>query len=230
LARRQHVVVARAQLLRAGIGRRAIGGRLERGSLHPVHLGVYAVGHPLLSLEARWMAAVLASGPGAVLSHRAAGRLWGVTPRLTASPEVSRPRAFRSGRAIVAHCSPVPGDEASRVDGIPVTSVSRTLLDLAGVLTRAQLEQALNEADVLGLTDRLSVVDLLERYPRRRGSAVLRALFRDDAAVRGVTRSAWSSGSRRFLQRPACRCRGSMRMSRSRAGSSKSIASGPSSG
>lgn len=80
--------------------------------------------------------------------------------------------------------------------GIPVTSVSRTLLDLASVLTEPQLERALNEAEVLRLTDRLSVPDLLERYPRRRGSAVLRALFRDRIAVRGVTRSEME---RRFL-------------------------------
>jgi Protein of unknown function (DUF559) len=74
------------------------------------------------------------------------------------------------------------------VNGISVTSVSRTLLDLACVLTGSQLERALNEAEVLGLTDRLSVPDLLERYPRRHGSAVLRALFRDRMAVRGITR------------------------------------------
>jgi very-short-patch-repair endonuclease len=189
LAERQHGVVGRAQLLRAGVGRRAIGGRLERGSLHLVHLGVYAVGHPLLSLEARWMAAVLACGPGAVLSHRAAGRLWGITPRSTAPPEVSRPGDFRSRRGIVAHRSPVSDDEASRVNGIPVTSISRTLLDLAAVLTKRQLEQALNEAEVLRLTGRLSLPELLERYPRRRGSAVLRALLRDGGAERGVTRS-----------------------------------------
>ncbi len=74
------------------------------------------------------------------------------------------------------------------MNGIPVTSVSRTLLDLAGVLTRRQLERALNEAEVLRLTDKLSVPDLLERYPRRGGSAVLRAVFRDRTVMRGITR------------------------------------------
>jgi very-short-patch-repair endonuclease len=135
------------------------------------------------------MAAVLAGGPGAVLSHRAAGQLWGLIPRTTAPPEVSRPGNFRSRKGIVARRSQVPGDEVSRVNGIPVTSVSRTLLDLASVLTKRQLEKALNEAEVLGLTDRLSVPDLLERYPGRRGSSVLRALLRDRAVVRGITRS-----------------------------------------
>ena len=188
LAERQHGVAARIQLLGAGIGRRAIGMRLERGSLHLVHRGVYAVGHPLLNPKGRWMAAVLACGPNAVLSHRAAGRLWRLLPQSSALPEVTRPTSFRSRPGIVIHRSVLSDDETSLVDRIPVTSISRTLLDLAAVLTKQQLERALNEAEVLRLTDKLSVPDLLERYPRRRGSALLRALFRDRTAIRGITR------------------------------------------
>jgi hypothetical protein len=105
-----------------------------------------------------------------------------------AAPEVTRPKPFRRQAGIRAHHSPLPDDELEVVEGIPVTSVSRTLLDLAGVITKRQLEQALNEAEVLGLTCRLSVPALLERYPRRGGSAALRALFRDRMAVRGITR------------------------------------------
>lgn len=134
------------------------------------------------------MAAVLACGPGAALSHRSAGQLWGLIPMSPAAPEVTRPRPFRVQVGVKAHHSRLPDDELVLVDGIPVTSVSRTLLDLAGVLTKYQLERALNEAEVLRLTAKLSVPDLLERYPRRAGSAVLRALFRDRAAVRGITR------------------------------------------
>jgi hypothetical protein len=135
------------------------------------------------------MAAVLACGPGAALSHRSAGQLWGLVPTSAAAPEVTRPRPFRRQAGIRAHHSRLSADELVLVDGIPVTSVSRTLLDLAGMLTRNQLERALNEAEVLRLTDRLSVSDLLERYPRRGGSAALRALFRDRMAARGITRS-----------------------------------------
>lgn len=134
------------------------------------------------------MAAVLACGPGAALSHRSAGQLWGLVPMSVAVPEVTRPRPFRGQVGIKAHHSWLPDDELVLVDGIPVTSVSRTLLDLAGVLTKHQLERALNEAEVLRLTDKVSVPGLLERYPRRAGSAVLRVLFRDRAAVRGITR------------------------------------------
>ncbi|HEY6551263.1 MAG TPA: DUF559 domain-containing protein [Solirubrobacterales bacterium] len=101
---------------------------------------------------------------------------------------MTRPLRFRARAGIIARRSSLPVDEVTLIDRIPVTSVPRTLLDLAGVLTKRQLERALNEAEVLRLTDRLSVPDLLERYPRRRGSAVLRAFFRDRAAVRGITR------------------------------------------
>ena len=134
------------------------------------------------------MAAVLGCGPNAVLSHRTAGRLWKLIPRSNALPEVTRPTSFRSRTGIVVHRSVLPEDETSLVDRIPVTSVSRTLLDLAMLLTAPQMERALNEAEVLRLTDKLSVPDLLERYPRRRGSALLRALFRDRTAMRGITR------------------------------------------
>jgi hypothetical protein len=88
----------------------------------------------------------------------------------------------------VAHCSQLPDDEVEMVDAIPVTSVSRTLLDLAAMLSERGLERAMNEAEVRGLTSRLSLPDLLERYPRRRGSAVLRDLLGNDDALSGVTK------------------------------------------
>lgn len=90
---------------------------------------------------------------------------------------------------ILAHRSPLPMDEVEEVDGIPVTSVSRTLFDLAAVVGRRELEQALNEAEVRRLTSKVSLPALLERYPRRRGAADLRALLRDADAAKGVTRS-----------------------------------------
>jgi very-short-patch-repair endonuclease len=83
----------------------------------------------------------------------------------------------------------LPGDEIEKVGGIPVTSVSRTILDLAGLVDRRRVERAMNEAEVQGLTGRLSLPQLLERYPRRRGSAVLRTLLREGTVAAGVTRS-----------------------------------------
>jgi len=189
LAEAQHGVVARSQLLAAGIGRRAIGGRLERGALHLVHRGVYAVGHARLSRHARWMAAALACGPGTALSHRSASELWGLRDRWGSAIEVTRTTHVRARRQIVAHQSALPADERTVVVEIPVTTVPRTILDLAAVASRRQVERALNEVEVQGLTDRLSIPDLLERYPRRPGSAVLRALLGDHAGSRGVTKS-----------------------------------------
>jgi very-short-patch-repair endonuclease len=189
LADAQHGVVGRGQLLAGGIGRGAIRARLARGALHLVHRGVYAVGYPTLSVRGRWMAAVLALGPQAVLSHRSAAELWGLLPPATRAIEVTRPTNARPRRLMLIHCASIANDERTVVDGIPVTATPRTILDLAAVASRRQVERALNEIEVRGLTDRLSIPDLLERYPRRPGTAVLRAVLGGDSARSGVTRS-----------------------------------------
>jgi very-short-patch-repair endonuclease len=134
------------------------------------------------------MAAVLTGGPGTVLSHRSAAALWGLLPPSSIAPEVTRPTRFRSRPGLRAHRSALRSDEVTRVDGIPVSSVPRTLFDLAAVASRPQVERAFNEVEVRGLTDRLSVVDLLQRYPGRRGSGVLRAILAEEEQVRGVTK------------------------------------------
>jgi hypothetical protein len=189
LADRQHGVVSREQLRSLGFGRTGIEGRVRRGALLVLHRGVYAVGHRRLTPEGRWMAAVLACGPDAVLSHRSAGQLWGLLSRSSAPAEVTRPRAFRRRDGIRCHQSRLPADEIDEVEGIPVTGVPRTLMDLAAMLSRRQLERAMNEAEVLGLRSRLSLPRQVERYPGRPGASLLRALLGDDTALRGVTRS-----------------------------------------
>ena len=187
LAQTQHGVVARRQLLAEGIGNGAIEDRLARSRLHRIHAGVYAAGHRVLGHRGIWMAAVLACGNGAVLSHRAAGQLWQLLDWTDPSLDVTRSRNFRTRPGITAHRSSLAADERGIVDGIPVTSVPRTILDLAGVLERRQLERAINEAEVRKLDDRLSVPDLLARHPGRRGTAVLRAVLADLSAGRGTT-------------------------------------------
>jgi hypothetical protein len=101
---------------------------------------------------------------------------------------VTRPGRHQKQQGIVIHRSVLAADEVTMVDGIPVTSPFRTIFDLAAILTRRQLERALNEAEVLGLTDALSLPDLLARYPGRRGVATLRALLGSNS-LGGVTRS-----------------------------------------
>jgi Protein of unknown function (DUF559) len=141
-----------------------------------------------MSREGRWMAAALSAGPGAVLSHRSAGLLWRILPQMSILPEVTRATRCQARSGLKSHCGVLRADEVIRVDGIPVTSPPRTVLDIAAPSTMGELERALNEMEVRGITDELSIPDLLERYPRKRGSAKLRTLLADEAAVRGIAR------------------------------------------
>ncbi len=196
LAARQHGVVARRQLLEAGAGPRAIELRLERGRLHSIHAGVYAVGHSLLSLKGRWMAAVLAGGARAVLSHRSAAALWEIRPFAGARVAVIVwPR--RHPRALLDfHGIPVPDDEVTEVDGIPTTAPARTLFDLASVLGLTALERAIDQAEIRRLFGLLSLEDLLDRHPGARGSRALKAIL---AAKRIGVDVARSELEERFL-------------------------------
>ena len=174
LAQRQHGVVARRQLIALGLGRRAIAHRLECGRLHLVHRGVYAVGHRVLSQRGRWMAAVLACGEGAVLSHESAAALWTIRGTAKSRIDVTAPRDLRPRPGLQPHRAVLPADELTVHDGIPTTTPARTLLDLAAVVPRQTLERALDEAEVLRLPGPQT---LLDRYPRRRGAAALRTLL-----------------------------------------------------
>jgi hypothetical protein len=187
LAAKQHGVVSRRQLFEFGLSRHEIAGRSDRGAWRLVHRGVYLIGNAPLQ-RGRWMAAVLASGPDAVLSHRSAGQMWGILPPSGTVPEVTAPRELRTRSGISAHMSRIAEDEIEVVEGIPATSVSRTLLDLSAVLDPRALGRAMNEAEVLHLTSRVSVQALLDRYPRRRCSAALRHLLDEDVGSRGVTK------------------------------------------
>jgi hypothetical protein len=114
------------------------------------------------------MAAVLAAGPEAVLSHRAAGALHRIHRSEWLEVTVRHPR--RPIRGIRIHDSKLlPDDETTTVSGIPVTTSPRTLLDLATVLTKHQLERAVHEAQYRQILDPLALPDLIARYPRRRG-------------------------------------------------------------
>jgi hypothetical protein len=189
LADGQHGVVARRQLVELGLTDAHIKGRIDRGRLHVVHRGVYAVGHRLLSPRGRWMAAVLFGGAGAVLSHQSAAELWGIVPRRGRALDVTRRRGWRASPGILVHRNAISADEIEAVAGIPCTCVPRTSLDLAGSSSRDEMERMINQIEVRRLTHPLSIYDLLERYPRRRGAPMLRALLDCRAEVRGITRS-----------------------------------------
>jgi very-short-patch-repair endonuclease len=153
---------------------------MEVGRLRRVHRGVYTVGHRLLSRDGRWMAAVLACGSDAVLSHHAAAALWGI--RQSDRLEVTTSGAHRAKDGVIVHRGLVPDDERTAHRGIPTTTVPRTLLDLSAVVGAHQLRSALRQAEQLRLTDPLSLHDLVARYQRRAGRAVIRALL-DEASI-----------------------------------------------
>jgi very-short-patch-repair endonuclease len=166
VAARQHGVISVSQLHRAGADPSAIKRRADAGRLHRLHRGVYAVGHPSLSDEGRWMAAVLAYGEGAVLSHRSAGLLWRILrPRVRRLAKAAPREEHRAvdvtvpgggGRVrqegIRLHrSSTLTAVQCTRRDGISVTRPGRTLADLRSVLTQAELAAAIREAEFLRL-------------------------------------------------------------------------------
>jgi len=133
------------------------------------------------------MAAVLASGPTAVLSHWSAAALWDIRPNARTTIDVTTSHSSRSWRHIRRHVSHVPADERTVKDGIPVTSVPRTIFDLAATESADVVENLLREMEFLELRDRLSLWDLVGRYPKKRGvrrvTAALKRL-KDDPAGR----------------------------------------------
>lgn len=173
-----------------GIPATAIDYRVKAGRLRVVHRGVYAIGHRRPDARARWMGAVLACGEGSLLSWPAAGSLWdmaGYPSRI----DVTTPRSGGTGpRGIFIHrCTTLHPDDRAICDGIPVTSVARTLLDAAGVLIRRRLERAIEQAERLQLFDSRAVQATLARNPRLRGAPLLRDILEDQHGPPPDTRS-----------------------------------------
>lgn len=175
LAERQHGRVGRWQLLAAGIGAGAIDRRVARGHLHVVHRGAYAVGHRAPSRRGAEMAAVLAYGPGASLCRPSAAALhgmrdWAGPPHVVAT----RPRERRPG--IVVHTSRTLGPlDVTVVDGIPVTTWARTIVDLSDDLAVDHIVRLLEQAAILRLYDDGELMTTVARLPGRRGAKRLRA-------------------------------------------------------
>jgi very-short-patch-repair endonuclease len=136
------------------------------------------VGQPRASAEGRWIGAVLAGGHGAQLSHRAALALWGLPGGRPERPEITCPAPVRSTRGMIVHSSTVlPADEVTRHRGIPVTTVARTLLDVAAVLSYERFAHAVDIAERRMMGDAVSLRRLLDRHPGRRGIRSVRRLF-----------------------------------------------------
>jgi very-short-patch-repair endonuclease len=189
-------VVSRAQLLELGFSEDWIRHRIAKGRLHPVRRGVYAVGRPGLTPLGRWMAAVLACGDGAALSHTSAGALFGILRDCSDEIEVSVPtgRDPRPQGIRVHKRKFLGGEEVGSHQNIPVTSPIRTLIDLAARLHVPELEAAVNKADNRDLVDPETLRSALEAQAGQRGVRKLRNLL-----DRHTFRLTESELERRFL-------------------------------
>ena len=180
LARKQHWVITRQQLLAAGLTPEAIRERVRKGRLHPLEWrGVYGVGRPELSREGRWMAAVLACGPGAALSGESAAACLGIRDHEIDEVEITvPPGAARDLAGIRVRRRRLGDGDLGECDRIPVTSPVRTLLDLATKkLTDAELERAINDADRLDLIDPEALREALAKRAASRECGRLRSML-----------------------------------------------------
>jgi hypothetical protein len=179
LAERQHGVVTLTQLQSLGLGRSGVSRRAKAGRLHRVYSGVYALGRPTLTQHGRWMAAVLAYGPRAVLSHRSAAALHGLRPDNRARVDVSVPSpSARARPGIAVHRTlTLTKADVTTVHGIPCTRVARTLIDLGDDVPIRGVEQAVDQAEVLRLFDGRTVEAALERAGPRRGAGTVRTVL-----------------------------------------------------
>jgi very-short-patch-repair endonuclease len=191
VTRAQHGLITRTQLLDVGLGADAVDYRLAKGRLVAVHRGVYVVGPQRLSKEGWWLAAVLACGPVAVLSHAAAAAHWRIIPeaRGTVDVTVPTPGGRSRRRGLRVHRRPLPLSEITRLNGIPVTAVARTVLDFAGGAPERRIERALDEAFYLGRLHQDALDATLARHPNHKGSRLLRRIVARQTAGATRTRS-----------------------------------------
>jgi hypothetical protein len=204
IARRQHGRVARQQLLAAGVDAPRIRRWVAGGRLRLVHRGVYAVGHDAPSWRADYMAAVLALGPGAAISYRAATRLLSLRRGPAPRPEVTVPStAERRRPGVVVHrVGTLDRHDVAMVDGIPVTTVPRTLLDLASTTTPEELTRLCHEAWIHHRTTPDHIDACIHRNPTKKSAAKLRRAQRADVLLSDLERRFVTLLRRHDLPRP----------------------------
>jgi len=183
LAGGQHGIVSTSQLRSLGLTGDDIAYRTRTGRLHPIHRGVYAVGHRHLTETGLFVAALLAVGPGATLSHASAAALWGIRPRGRGSIDVTVARRVKSRRGVRIHTvRALPPSDVTRHMGIPVTTPARTLLDLADVHPRRALARAVHEAEVQRLVRHEALWRQVHRTRGRRAATVLASVLAEGPA------------------------------------------------
>jgi Transcriptional regulator, AbiEi antitoxin len=209
LANRQHGVVSVRQLITlCGYSRSAIDREVAARRLHRLHRGVFAVGHTQISTHGKCLAAVLTCGPGALLSHRSAAWLWGLSRRSPLPAHVIAPVPRKERPPIVLHRSvSLTDDDRKLVEGIPVTSVPRTLLDSAVDARPGEIDTMLERGEELRLFDLRAVDDLLDRagtHPGRGPLGRAIALYRPPPFSRsGLERAFLGAVAATGLPQPA---------------------------
>jgi predicted transcriptional regulator of viral defense system len=178
LAERQHGIVTHAQLVALGLSGSAIGRRVDAGRLHRRYRGVYAVGYRGAGIEAAWWAAVLAYAPDGVLSFASAGAAFEITRSQALHVTVAGGGRKRRPGITLHQRRSLPSDEITELDGLPITTPARTLLDLAASgANRTRLELAVDQAERRRLLDFADLRQLLARYPGRPGTCSLNAVL-----------------------------------------------------
>lgn len=189
LARRQHGVAGRPQLLSLGIGEDSVDYRLALGRLRFLYPGVYAVGHEALAPAGHALAAVMAVWPAAAASQWAATAIHGLTQWTRGAIHVSAEQSRRPRPGLVIHRAVLPASDLTIVDGVPATTVARTLLDMSAVTDARRLRSMVKRAEFKGLVDADALVAILECYPRRRGRGPLARMVSGYALSTGPTMS-----------------------------------------
>ncbi len=179
LAAAQWGILSFDELVVCGLSAHAVGVRVRNGRLHPMHRGVYAVGHANPPVEGRFLAAVKACGGNALLSHYSAASLWGFVSWDDRHPEVTVAGAtHRAHPGLRVHrATALCARDARRHEMVPVTSPARTLLDLASILDYRPLRRAVRQAQSVGVVNLGQLVDVLSRFGRRRGVRKLRGII-----------------------------------------------------
>jgi predicted transcriptional regulator of viral defense system len=173
LATRQYGVVATRQLAELGFGRNSVAKAAKEGRLHRVHRGVYVVGYRRLSWHGRCMAAVLAASPS-VASHLSAAWLWGIVRNRPGTIHLTCPSARRSRRSFVVHEGDLSDADRTVRDGIPVTSLPRTILDLSAGRSVQEIRRQIQRAEDAKVFDLRQMRDLLGRSNGHHGETKVR--------------------------------------------------------
>jgi very-short-patch-repair endonuclease len=201
IAARQHGVISRPQLLGIGLTRHEIAARIRAGRLHTLHRGVYAVGHRSVSREGRYLAAVLASGEGAVLSHRAAADLWELRASKERDIDVTVMSDHRGDSKVCIHRDALDRSETMTRKGIRVTKPLRTLLDLASVVDERELERAIRQAVYRRMTTTALLAEAVRERSGQRGTKKMRKALINLGEAPGPTRSDLEEDFLRFLRK-----------------------------